>query len=384
MPKVTVVMPSLNVAKYIRQCMESVLNQTLKDIEILCVDAGSTDGTLEILQEYAAEDDRITIIHSEKKSYGYQMNLGMDAAKGEYMGIVETDDYADPEMFEALYTIAHAEQLDVVKSGFYYYYSKPEERNEPVRIVSEIVSKRILCPLTDFRSPTEMVEFFNIKPTIWSAIYRLSFLKENHIRLNETPGASFQDTSFNFKVWACAQRVRLLRNCFLHYRQDNEGSSINSPGKVYCISDEYNEMERFLNLHPEKKAKLEGVRVRIKLDSYLWNHARLSEPLQEEFIQFAAQEFQRDMALGYFDKKYFSWYKWEVLHWIMSDPLEYHRWFLAEKNGTKYVGKTLPKENMLQKLERKARGGVKCLKEHGFIYTWKNLLCKIKRRILNV
>jgi glycosyltransferase involved in cell wall biosynthesis len=66
------------------------------------VDAGSTDGTLEILQEYAAKDSRISIINSEKKSYGYQMNLGFDAAKGEYLGIVETDDFADPDMFEKL------------------------------------------------------------------------------------------------------------------------------------------------------------------------------------------------------------------------------------------------------------------------------------------
>ena len=71
-------------------------------------------------------------------------------------------------------------------------------------------------------------------------------LLDNGIRFNETPGASFQDTSFNFKVWVCAQRVRLMEECFLHYRQDNEASSVNNPGKVYCICDEYEEIERFL------------------------------------------------------------------------------------------------------------------------------------------
>ena len=112
-PKVSVVMPSLNVALYIRECIESVLNQTLKDIEIICVDAGSTDGTLEILKEYADKDPRISIINSDRKSYGYQMNLGMDAAAGEYMGIVETDDIADFDMFETLYNAAKADDLDV-------------------------------------------------------------------------------------------------------------------------------------------------------------------------------------------------------------------------------------------------------------------------------
>ena len=92
-PKVSVIMPSLNVVSYIRECIESVVNQTLKDIEIICVDAGSTDGTLEVLEEYTAKDNRIKLLHSDKKSYGYQMNMGIDAATGEYIGIVETDDY---------------------------------------------------------------------------------------------------------------------------------------------------------------------------------------------------------------------------------------------------------------------------------------------------
>ena len=88
MPKVTVIMPSLNVRKYISTCIESVLAQTLQDIEILAVDAGSDDGTLEILQDYARRDERIRLIHSDKRSYGYQINLGISLAQGDYIGIV--------------------------------------------------------------------------------------------------------------------------------------------------------------------------------------------------------------------------------------------------------------------------------------------------------
>ena len=91
-PKVSVIMPSLNVGKYIRESLTSVCNQTLKEIEIICVDAGSTDGTLEIIKEFAASDKRIKVIHSDKKSYGYQMNVGIHEAQGDYIGIVETDD----------------------------------------------------------------------------------------------------------------------------------------------------------------------------------------------------------------------------------------------------------------------------------------------------
>ncbi|ELZ6270419.1 glycosyltransferase family 2 protein, partial [Campylobacter coli] len=91
-PKVSVVVPSLNSIKYIHECIDSILNQTLKDIEIICVDAGSTDGTLEVLREYEKNDERLKVIVSDKKSYGYQINLGIKEAKGEYLGIVESDD----------------------------------------------------------------------------------------------------------------------------------------------------------------------------------------------------------------------------------------------------------------------------------------------------
>ena len=84
MTKVSVIMPALNVAKYIRQCMESVINQTLKDIEIIVIDAGSSDGTLEILKEFEAKDSRVKLINSEKRSYGYQMNKGISIAQGVY------------------------------------------------------------------------------------------------------------------------------------------------------------------------------------------------------------------------------------------------------------------------------------------------------------
>ena len=116
--KVSIIMPSLNVGPFIRECIDSAVNQTLTDIEILCVDAGSTDGTAEILQEYAAKDSRVHFIHSDVRSYGYQMNLGLDAATGEYIGILETDDWTEPNQFEKMYEAAKAQDADLVKSNY--------------------------------------------------------------------------------------------------------------------------------------------------------------------------------------------------------------------------------------------------------------------------
>ena len=121
-PKVTVVVPIYNVEKYLRQCLDSIVNQTLKDIEIIFVDDGSTDSSQKIIQAYMDKDSRVKVITKPNSGYGNSMNRGFDMAEGEYIGIVESDDYADPEMFEEMYNVDSSNQLDVVKSGFYYYY----------------------------------------------------------------------------------------------------------------------------------------------------------------------------------------------------------------------------------------------------------------------
>ena len=393
-PKVSVVIPCYNVEKYLHQCLDSVVNQTLKDLEIICVNDGSKDSTLDIIKEYAAKDPRVSYIDKPNSGYGNSMNQGFDKATGEYIGIIESDDYADLDMFEKLYNCAKEHELDVVKSGFYYYWSKGQEKNVPNPIASRVTASRTFCPVEDFESKMEMVEFFNIKPTIWSAIYRKDFIRQNNIRFNETPGASYQDASFNFKVWVCAQRVRLMQECFLHYRQDNESSSINSPGKVYCICDEYEEMERFLQERPVERGVVEPVMIRIKYDSYNWNYNRLSEKLQEEFIIRFYKDFARHRTDGLLIKDYFEWYKWNNLHEILKNPLKYHQNKVDEKSGKKPKGnKAQVNQNAQRRPGRSAAqaadksgflnktiGGLQCIKDHGLGYTVKYAFRKSTRR----
>lgn len=390
-PKVSVVVPCYNVEKYLHQCIDSIINQTLKELEIICVNDGSKDSTLDILQEYAQKDTRIKIIDKPNAGYGDSMNRGFDMATGEYIGIIESDDYAELDMFEKLYSCAKQHDLDVVKSGFFYYWSKDGEKNIPNPIASHTTAKRTFCPTKDFKAKMEAVDFFNIKPTIWSAIYRKDFIRENNIRFNETPGASYQDASFNFKVWVCAKRVRLMKECFLHYRQDNESSSINSPGKVYCICDEYDEMARFLETRPIEKGFVEPIMVRIKYDSYNWNYSRLAEPLQVEFIQRFSNDFKAHMTEGSLQKEYFEWYKWVRVNKIIENPELYHEIEIKIKNGEdvsdfysnsgwsreRYtiLGKKVPR--FIDKLI----GGLCCIRDHGFLYTMKLGLRKILRRL---
>ena len=374
MAKVSIVVPIYNVEKYLRQCLDSIVNQTLSDIEIICVNDGSKDSSPDIIMEYVNKDPRVKVINKENSGYGNSMNRGFDMASGEYIGIVESDDYCELDMFERLYNCAKENELDACKSGFFYYFSVPEERNNPNPIASQVMCKSVFCPTTDFKSLREQIEFFNIKPTIWSAIYRKDFIRENNIRFNETPGASFQDTSFNFKVWALAKRVKLLPDCFLHYRQDNEGSSINSSGKVYCVCDEYAEMERFLNEHPELKGRLDIVKNALKYNTYIWNYERLAEDKAREFLLHASKEFKKDMLMGVCDKQAYPWYKWNTLNHIIEDPEGYHKMRVAEKKGEVYVREGEKRPCLIKR-------GFICLKENGLKHTIKRFFIKLKRRL---
>ena len=131
MIKVSIIVPVYNVEKYLCQCIDSLLNQTLEEIEVICVDDGSTDKSGQILDNYQTKDARVMVIHKENRGYGHTINVGLNNAKGEYVGIVESDDYVLPEMFETLYLHAEKDQLDFVKSDFFLFW---KSENNKLRI----------------------------------------------------------------------------------------------------------------------------------------------------------------------------------------------------------------------------------------------------------
>ncbi len=347
-PKISIVMPSLNVRPYIRQCLDSVVGQSLQEIEILCVDAGSIDGTLEILREYENNDIRIKVILSERKSYGYQMNLGIAAAAGEYIGIVETDDWIEPNMFEVLYSAAKAQNADIVKANYYWYYTKDEERNERFQNLAK-------CPYDTVFSPEKNIHFFEATPAIWSGIYRKEMLTQWGIRFNETPGASYQDASFHFMVSAATNRVLCLRDCFLHYRKDNENSSVNNAGKVYCICDEMHYFERFLEEHPGKKERLYEDYMALKYEKYRWNYERIAPQFQWSFLNTIRSEFSLHRAESALSKEKFTDKAWDNVSRIIDSPVKYYK-ETCKKYYCRPTGTELPEAEMLvrSKIEQPA------------------------------
>ena len=312
-PKVSVLVPICNVERYLEECLDSLVAQSFTDFEVLCINDGSTDGSLAIIHRYMEADARFRVIDKPNSGYGASMNMGLANAIGEYIAILESDDFFEPNALELLVDAAERNQSDVVKADFYLYWSTPQERDELFRIVDEQEVGRTMRPIDD------LAIFFR-KPSIWSALYRSSFLRDNGIDFLETPGASYQDAGFNFKVWASAARATFIADPILHYRQDNEKSSVNSSAKVYCVCDEYASMASFVNDRLEGDPRLMGILECMKFDSYMWNYDRLSGDLRGDFIVRASSEFADDLDKGLVDFRLFDPWTAADLRLLASDP----------------------------------------------------------------
>lgn len=313
MAKVSIIVPIFNVAQYLRECLESIINQTLEEIEIICVNDGSTDNSLSIIQEYALKDDRIIIIDKQNTGYGHTMNVALSQATGDYIGIVESDDFVDKEMFEKLYNIAEKNFADVVKSNYFEYRKGSDTFVENLK----------KCTYNYTFDPTEKNNIFFVAPSIWSGIYKRSFLMDNNITFNETPGASYQDTSFAFKVWVSAKRVFLIDDAFLHYRIDNMSSSVNSTSKVFCICDEYKEIRKFLESNRYSNNRLVLLAFAMKFISYKWNYNRLSSAFQYAFLLKMVEEFREAEKNGEISTEYLSDIELNEIYYIINNYNEY-------------------------------------------------------------
>lgn len=313
MPKISIVIPCYNVEKYLKQCLDSVVNQTLQDIEIICINDGSTDSTLSILREYENSDNRIKVISKHNSGYGASMNIGLETAKGKYIGIVESDDYAELNMFETLYNVAEENNLDLVRCQYYLYNSK-ENSNDPWDN-SWVPMGKVYKPLLEQKP-------FGQAPAIWSNLVNREFLNKNNIRFLETPGASYQDSSFAFKLYACADRFMMIPDRLLHYRIDNENSSVNSSAKANFVNTEYAEITRFSK---EKGIYKDVCKLipKLKYACYQWNHFRLSEKLKPLFIFRWSSEFRKHFFAGEIDKKLFTKKEYKRILFLVFLPIFY-------------------------------------------------------------
>ena len=318
-PAISVVIPMLNSAQFLRECLDSVLGQTLENIEILCIDAGSTDGTLSILEEYEKRDPRVKIFHSIKKSYGYQVNMGIEKAKGLYLSIVESDDYIKEDMYEELYDLTNKGQLDVVKGDFCTFIGDGDERNFTYRalLADNTLYNTVVCP-------TEKIKMFWAYCINPPGIYRLSFIKNNQIKMNETPGASYQDNGFWFQVFSLAKTVLLHNKAYYMVRRDNINSSVFSKAKTYCMCDEYDYIREFLSKHKEIEKELAPVCAYFRFGNYKFTLNRIDKNNRKDFCQRMGNDFRRIKASGELCRTYYTKSQLAELDLLISNPERYY------------------------------------------------------------
>lgn len=321
MPKVSIVVPVYNVEQYLCQCLDSIVAQTMKDIEIICVDDGSTDLSGEIIDRYAELDDRIKVFHKNNAGYGAAMNAGIKLATGDYIGIVESDDKIEPKMYESLYEAAQNNNLDFVKSDAYYWFDKLKYQKHVHDENLDALYNRVL-------GEDERNLFFDFFMNIWTGIYKKEFLFQNSILFNESPGASYQDNGFWMQTCFYAKRAMWLNEAFYYYRQDNPEASVKSTAKMMAMTKEYEYLEELIKARQQEYLLpyVYAMRlVRLKGTFY-----RIDDKCKYEFIQQIQEDYGKYKAYIKYNRYIDNW-----MREFLKAPKEYCDSLIEKKREVK-------------------------------------------------
>lgn len=237
--KISIIIPVYNVEKYLPKCLDSLLAQTLREIEIICVNDGSTDNSLNVLNEYANRDSRIVIINKRNSGASRSRNIGLKAARGEFVGFVDSDDWVDSNYYEKLYEAATSQKADIARCTYKYCYKERTVDSELNKIILNRISKK---------KPLRINEHSVV---IWNAIYNLKFLKKNKIDYFD-PLPMCHDVPFTARVDFLSRKTVPVSGTNYYYRKDREGQLIApSRKRLDCIMKANILVVNFLNSLPK-------------------------------------------------------------------------------------------------------------------------------------
>lgn len=317
MPKVSVIVPVYNVEQYLSQCLDSIRTQTLEDIEIICINDGSTDSSGKILDQYAAMDGRIKVLHKENAGYGAAMNVGIRIAAGEYIGIVESDDRVDSRMYAKLYEAAVSNELDFVKADAYYWF---EKLNYLKRIHTDGLNELYNQVLGE----EDRNVFFDFYMNIWTGIYKKDFLLGHDIFFHESPGASYQDNGFWMQTCFYAEKAMWLNEAFYYYRQDNPEASVKSTSKILAMTREYDYLEKLLKQRQQEYLLPYCYAMRLVRNKGTF--FRIEDTQKYGFVKQIKEDYQQYKAYIKYNRYIDNW-----MREVIKAPEEYCNRLIAEK-----------------------------------------------------
>lgn len=217
MPKLSIIIPVYNVEKYLPKCLGSILEQPFKDLEVICVNDGSTDGSLDVLQKIKKNDDRVVIIDKKNEGSGIARNIGLSTAQGEYVYFIDSDDWLEDDVLAKIIAKADELQTDIlVFGGLSYYNGKGQNgaysKNKlPKKYFGKVVSAK------DIKK-----DIFKFPSTAWTKLYRRSFLIKNEIKFQNIRAG--QDQLPFFYSMIAAERIAILPENIYCYQKNREGS----------------------------------------------------------------------------------------------------------------------------------------------------------------
>ncbi len=286
MPKVSIIVPVYNVEKYLPKCLESIINQTFKDIEVICVNDGSTDSSPEILDSYAKKDSRIKVFNKKNGGLFSARHEGMKYITGEFTIFVDSDDWISETLVEKCLSSVENDEVDVVVFGA---FSVREKKG------------KISCTRGGYDF-AKIPDIFNRKnifkspPTAWSKMYRTDFIKENDIRFQEIKNG--EDQLFFIHSMLCAKRIKVVRANLYYYIKSRAGA-ITAVNKKKSLSPIYNvyAIEKLLDdLNIEEEYKIFIISKYFK-KALSW-YTKSDENISTAFYN-AVQELQKYLSKNY-------------------------------------------------------------------------------------
>lgn len=262
MPLVSVIVPCYNVERFLARCMDSLLSQTLQDIEILLVDDGSPDKVPQMCDDYANRYSNVKVVHKQNAGLGFARNSGLEVATGEYVAFVDSDDYVENGMYQSLYNEAIASDADVVFCNFYTEKENGswQESNEVVEKknwngnqVKEFMFDMIACA-------PKVKQERKYQMSVWHSLYRRNIIEKNNIRFHSEREILSEDLPFQIDFLKSSDKVVFLPQSF--YRYCNNLSSLTSINRTFK-HDLYERICRLHDLMCSQLGEVEGARTRI-------------------------------------------------------------------------------------------------------------------------
>lgn len=230
MPKISVIIPVYNTKPYLETCLKSVMEQTFTDLEILCVDSSSTDGSAEELAQLANKDGRIKVFTVPNLGPGPARNKGLDEACGEYILFLDSDDFLIPTACEALYAAAKEEDLDVASADFYNYHDKTG-KSAPRSDALQLACKYVL-DASEGDSPNEFAKLAFASPFVWLKLTRRSVIEKVHLRF---PTGAAEDVPFCVSLLVNCKKARVLEGQYLQYYRIGRVGHISGDGSKMVL-----------------------------------------------------------------------------------------------------------------------------------------------------